>query len=391
MKTLFITIMVLVAVIILPTPAAATTVGGCGFDGCGHPLGGYVGCKVQNPPNNDCCASATEPDCLAGYTYYPAGFNAQLSCTAQYANQCNTVIIGPDTYDGLCETNACASGYCGDGFCSSTENICSCPTDCKSGTCSDVCNFNGVCDAGENSCNCASDCPGLCEGGCNGNGTCEPALGETSSNCEDCPVATCPDGVCSAQELSDGSCPKDCAGPPNHCPDGVCYTGENDPNSAYFCPEDCTGPVNCPYGTNWNGTACTAIHCGQANITGQDIGVSCASLTPSPVGAYYCSDGINTDDGNINTGTCCPANTVWTGANCLGTAQCNAPAACPAASPVSPPTPPNAYYSTAVCVGPTAYAGNPGACCNVGTKYGTNNYYDYSTATGSTTNNFNIY
>jgi hypothetical protein len=105
---------------------------------------------------------------------------------------------------------------------------------------------------------------------------------------------------------------------------------------------------------------------------------------------YYCSDGINTDDGNPNTGTCCPTNTVWDGIACTTTQGCDV-VACPAASPISPPVPPNAYYSTVACVSTTAHAGNPGACCNVGTKYGVPNYYDYSNSTGGSNNNFQIY
>ena len=88
-------------------------------------------------------------------------------------------------------------GYCGDGYCTGSEDSCSCPSDCSGSCCG-----NGRCEFGEE-CWCATDCGPHC-----GNGSCD--CGETRS-----------------------SCPSDCS----YCGDGVCDPGE----TRYTCPSDCGG------------------------------------------------------------------------------------------------------------------------------------------------------
>jgi hypothetical protein len=138
-----------------------------------------------------------------------------------------------------------------------------------------------------------------------------------------------------------------------------------------------------PAGFFWNDAAgqCLRPQCGEIAAT---VGQDCNTLTPNTLytATHYCSQGYNNILPPANA-VCCPVSTYWDGFSCRTSQVCNTPVVCPAAAPVSPPTPPNSYYSTAICVGQTAYGGSPGACCNVGMKDGVPNFYDYADASGN--------
>lgn len=248
---------------------------------------------------------------------------------------------------------------------------------CKSNKPS-LCYIDGFCDAadGESAANCPLDCSCTQYGnptGLHSPGCCPGLVNATDNSSPPVPGY----GICCfTNNAANGVC--------LDCGNGICEAGFGEDNVT--CPVDCgQQPQVCNAGYILVAGICQLSACDAITV-----GIDCASLSSVNSG-YYCSDGINVDDGNAASGRCCAAGTVWTGASCISTAVCNAVAQCPSAAPISPPAPPNAYYSTTTCVSATANAGSPGACCNVGTKYGTSNYYDYSTSTGVTTNNFLVY
>ncbi len=123
-------------------------------------------------------------------------------------------------------------GYCGDGFCDSSESCSKCPTDC--GKCQNTCG-NGTCDPEETCASCTADCcpnTNKCSD-CNNDGVCNSPQ-ECTSNCGDCP-SPCGDGICAAHEVDS------CCGAGNDCTvaitcgDGICSACENSGNCAVDC------------------------------------------------------------------------------------------------------------------------------------------------------------
>lgn len=134
-------------------------------------------------------------------------------------------------------------------------------TDCQDGdcighpSCASACNLNGTCEPalGENSSNCANDCPI-----CNNNGTCD--AGENNGNCPaDCPAAACNnDGNCDAGETT-ANCPAD-------CPASTTCTQVADLVQQNGCPgQSCTvldanGTIGCAAsGSNADYSSCAAM------------------------------------------------------------------------------------------------------------------------------------
>jgi hypothetical protein len=126
---------------------------------------------------------------------------------------------------------SCMPGHCGNGTCEPAcgESASNCELDCWGGP---ICG-DGTCDPDETSVSCPQDCPAFC-----GNGVCDS--GETPETCSDCgDPPFCGDHICQANE-DYLSCPKDCPLPyPSYCGDGICYADEDDVN----CPQDCPFPV----------------------------------------------------------------------------------------------------------------------------------------------------
>lgn len=144
---------------------------------------------------------------------------------------------------------------CGDAVCAASE-IGSCTADCGTGGNgnNEVCG-NATCEGNEPS-TCPSDCGGGGGGAVCGNGTCEMAAGENSTNCAgDCSASGgtcpadptecllclvdplfCPSGLdqatCQACALGGGGTGTGCTG---GVPNGMCETGEDATN----CPLDC--------------------------------------------------------------------------------------------------------------------------------------------------------
>ena len=72
---------------------------------------------------------------------------------------------------------------------------------------------NGSCDSIESSLNCPQDCKTVegCDPSACGNGQCNYGLSETCLNCADCfGLCGCGDGVCTAPDETQATCPWDC-------------------------------------------------------------------------------------------------------------------------------------------------------------------------------------
>lgn len=179
----------------------------------------------------------------------------------------NTVIEETQAQSHQSTQNAC-----GDGWCSASESIHSCPIDCRPASyCGD-----GFCAIGESKVSCPYDCgeiemevtyycgDGICKGG------------ETKYSCPiDCgSLSYCGDGTCDNDETK-YNCAKDC-GLPSFCGDGVCNRDE----SKYNCAEDCGMP---PF-------------CGDGFCNGEETKYSCSI----DCGAPKCADPI----GNEGDRTC---------------------------------------------------------------------------------------
>jgi hypothetical protein len=176
------------------------------------------------------------------------------NCEGAYCSYCG---------DNICDTACnetitscpqdCGGAYCGEGFCTGTEDYLNCPEDCPAPLCG-----NGLCEFEEDHLNCPEDC-GL---GCNydsicdfgesftscpdcmiescGNMFCEPIFGESEETCpSDCGSVVCGDGVCEVKEGENSeNCPTDCKR--TRCGNGICEPDENEEN----CCLDC----KCSYG-----------------------------------------------------------------------------------------------------------------------------------------------
>lgn len=170
------------------------------------------------------------------------------------------------------------------------------------------------------------------------------------------------------------------------------------PDPGKFCSEgplaadatsDPTDGYCCAAGEVWDSSisSCRKPKCGEDYYAGNGEGMACANeftpqLYPGTYGPYYCSDGINVDDGDPDSGTCCPATTAWNPALgiCEVQNECTEPGLCSVAvvTALGSSTAANfAYVSDASCINAI------GACCNVGPKYGFSPYYDYYDASGS--------
>jgi beta-glucanase (GH16 family) len=105
-----------------------------------------------------------------------------------------------------------SSTYCGDGTCSSPEDLCNCPDDCGTPPSTET-----VCDDGlDDDCDGNTDCD---DTDCDGHLACMPPV--------------CGDGYCAATE-DQCNCPDDCGTPPiyeTNCDDGI--------------DEDCDGNTDC--------------------------------------------------------------------------------------------------------------------------------------------------
>jgi hypothetical protein len=215
---------------------------------------------------------------------------------------------------------------------------------------------------------------------CDYDGALEP--GESLTYCGDAPCVL--DGVCQTWE-SYPSCQDTACLPAGSCGNGVCDPAPQS-EDAVSCPEDCGFEAFCPTGQLLDPASglCYNPTCGNPGTRGTicpDGGTSLAG--------WYCSNG---DSGELpGSGYCCRAgerydpNLFGPGVGgCGGTEQCY--------SSDCPYLPTDArYYTEPLCVSSSANYGSPGACCSVGTKYGTSPYYDYKNATGGDQNNFKIY
>jgi cysteine-rich repeat protein len=136
-------------------------------------------------------------------------------------------------------TTHAAKPYCGDGKCSPTEDVSSCPEDCKCG--------DGACDTDENPCDCPADCgsPPSTESNCSdgADNDCDGLV-----DCLDTDCAGTPECPCNKKEGADCS---DCAGSYFYC----CGLDGCDPE---ICGEDCgsTPGSYCGDGTVDQGEEC---------------------------------------------------------------------------------------------------------------------------------------
>lgn len=301
----------------------------------------------------------------------PCSYSCLLGCESSVGAYGESEVISCYSSSG-CDTCTDGGGsggggggsypVCGDGICSQYESQSSCPADCTPP--------QGACTP-----------DGQVVGYNNATGAVNPCC---SANDVDASGACCPYGW--GYDYGTHTCV-------NPCGDGVCEDSLGETHTS--CPADCPPTENltfsCPGGYTFNaGTGiCESTACGASTVNQPCSGAGTTA-------GYYCSDGFNVDDGNPNNGGCCPTNDYWDpeAGTCRATNQCSQPSQCSQAT--SYPSNLASYQSNPACVGLTANDENagppvPGACCNVGIKYGQSNSYYYSDASGSTTNNFLIY
>lgn len=174
----------------------------------------------------------------------------------------------------------------------------------------------------------------------------------------------------------------------------------------------CVVVVACPGGTSWNAVTALCEPILPSTCDGSTVGDSCTgppALTDAPADAWHCgntnSAGVEQTPAVPGDGFCCVAGDFWDPSSplankCRTSNPCSDPGICTQALPSFPsPAPVTPAYNTrggshnALCVGPTAnqWTSGWGACCNVGTKFGQTNYFDYQDASGSAANNYVLY
>ncbi len=218
----------------------------CGDGVCNTPYENMTDCC------QDCSNSGTNNLCGDGWCCTMSG-PLQTSAIGYPAPAGTPTAVNNDCIQDCPQKASCPNTVCDTPW-ESTANCCSdcyqAATMCGDGSCDSLCENNATCSV---DCHC-------------GNGACEPALGETFTNCcTDC--KSCGNGFCDTVNPGGcadwvletaGSCCWDC----HVCGNGTCDSCESSTTCINDCPPSCHGNFSCPSshascvvtsGCTWNG------------------------------------------------------------------------------------------------------------------------------------------
>jgi hypothetical protein len=282
------------------------------------------------------CGCTVAADCAMGQACSANGMCGS-ACDANHpcnGECCSNGMCSGGSMPGACGT----SGLCTDCTMSGNGHLCIAAT-CGCGAAAD-CPIQSACDANKKSCTNSCSLAQPCNGGCCGNGTCQPGTADNAcgaGTCTDCTGVNtghrCVAGVCGCNTAAD--CPMQMAcdtiakrctnvcGMNQPCNGGCCGGGTCQPGTdgkacgnAILCT-DCTG--------NAMGTACVAGACGCNVVADCAAQKSCATNTHLCSAA--CGGGMMTacNGGCCNGGACTPGTTDAacgsTGAACVACAM----------------------------------------------------------------------